>query len=97
MPTPTPGAAPAGDQPAHELTVHIGGGPGEPERLLRISRPEHGLVRVTERNGTDWSSAVERVMAAEVLLRAVEEAAQQRRRLSEELYAVRRWLTSRAD
>ena len=96
MTEPTPDVIPAGDEPADELTVHVGGGDGQPERLLRLSRPDNGLVRVTEWNGTDWSSAVERVMAAEVLLRALEEAAQQRRRLSQELYAVRRWLTPQA-
>jgi hypothetical protein len=76
-----------------ELTVHLGSGGGEPERLLRISRPVDGLVRVREFSGDDWSAPFERELSAEALLRAFEEAARQRRKLSEELYRIRLWLT----
>ncbi len=89
---------PEGDEPPEELAVHMGGGDGEPERLLHLSRPMDGLVRVREWSGDDWNApAMEREMPAEVLLRAFEEAARKRRRLSEELYAIRLWLTGRAD
>lgn len=87
----------AGEQ-SDELTVHMGGGGGEPERLLHISRPLDGLVRVREWTSADWNvPAVEREMPADVLLRAFEEASRQRRRLSEELYAIRLWLTGLPD
>lgn len=75
------------------ITVHVGGGDGVPEQLLRISRPVDGVVRVREWSGSDWSSAHEREMSAEALVRALEEAARQRRRLGEELYRIRLWLT----
>jgi hypothetical protein len=90
---------PEGDEPPDELAVHMGGGrDGEPERLLHLSRPVDGLVRVREWTGADWNApAVEREMPADVLLRAFEEGARQRRRLSEELYAIRLWLTGRPD
>jgi hypothetical protein len=79
-----------------ELTVQVAGGGGEPERLLRISRPRDGLVRVHELSGDDWSRPAEREMPAETLLRALEEAARQRRRLSEDLYRIRLWLVGSA-
>lgn len=76
------------------LIVHIGASAGEPERLLHLSRPVDGLVRFREWTGHDWNTAaVEREMSAAALLRAFEEAAQQRRRISEALYAIRLWLT----
>lgn len=81
-----------------ELTVQMGGGHGEPERLLHLSRPVDGLVRVREWTSDNWNvPATEREMPAEVLLRAFEEAARQRRRLSEDLYAIRLWLTGLPD
>jgi|GEM_PF-1766450 len=76
------------------LTVQVGAGAGEPERLLHLSRPVDGMVRVREWTGESWNTpAVEREMPAEVLLHAFEEAARERRRLSEALYAIRLWLT----
>jgi hypothetical protein len=82
--------APAPD----ELIVQVGGGAGEPERLLHISRPVEGLVRVREWTSESWNiPPLERELAAPALLRALEEAARQRRRLSQELVRVRQWLT----
>jgi hypothetical protein len=76
-----------------ELILQIGGGDDEPERLLHITRPVDGLVRVREWSSESWNSPpVERELSARALLRAIEEAARQRRRLSEELYRVREWL-----
>ena len=80
-------------EPEDELVVQVGGGAGEPERLLHISRPVQGLVRVREWTSDDWNTPLERELSADALLRAIEEAARQRRRLSEELYRIRRWLT----
>ena len=79
-----------------ELTVQVAGGDGEPERLLRISRPRNGLVRVRELSSDDWGRGDERELSAEALLRALEEAARQRRRLSEDLYRIRLWLVGSA-
>ncbi len=80
-------------EPGDELTVQVVGGGGEPERLLRISRPVNGLVRVREWTSEGWGQPpLEREMSADALLRALEEAARQRRRLTEELYRIRRWL-----
>jgi hypothetical protein len=76
-----------------ELVLQVGGGAGEPERLLHISRPVDGLVRVREWTSESWNTPpLERELSARALLRAIEEAARQRRRVSEELYRVREWL-----
>ena len=89
---------PSDGETPDELAVQMGGGNGEPERLLHLSRPVDGLVRVREWTGADWNApAVEREMPADVLLRAFEDAARQRRRLSAELYAIRLWLTGLPD
>jgi hypothetical protein len=81
------------EPPADELVVQVGGGRDEPERLLHISRPVDGLVRVREWTSESWNvPPAERELSARALLRAIEEAARQRRRLSEELYRVREWL-----
>ncbi len=81
-----------------ELAVQMGSGNGEPERLLYLSRPLDGMVRVREWSSDNWSTpAMEREMSAEVLMRAFEDAALQRRRLSEDLYAIRLWLTGLPD
>jgi hypothetical protein len=83
--------------PEDELTVQVAGGGAEPERLLRITRPRDGLVRVREWTSEAWGEpALERELAADALLRALEEAARQRRQLSQELYRIRRWLTDGA-
>jgi hypothetical protein len=78
--------------PGDTLTVLVGGSEAVPEQLLRISRPRDGLVRVTEWTSANWSAPNEREMAADALLRALEEAAMHRRRLSEEIHRIRRWL-----
>lgn len=86
-----------GDAP-EELAVQMGSGKDEPERLLHLSRPQDGMVRVREWSSDNWSTpAAEREMPTEVLLRAFEEAARQRRRLSQDLYAIRLWLTGLPD
>ncbi|HEU4631319.1 MAG TPA: hypothetical protein VFS08_16325 [Gemmatimonadaceae bacterium] len=78
--------------PGDTLTVLVGGGGDEPERLLRIGRPQDGLVRVLEWTSENWSAPFERELSAEALLQALEQAAAHRRRLSEELGRIRRWL-----
>ena len=76
-----------------ELTLQIGGDASEPERLLLISRPEGGRVRVREWTGAGWGGAPrEREYAVGELLAAVDGAVRARRRLSEDPARVRRWL-----
>lgn len=85
---------PGGPPPDDVLAVQVGGGAGEPERLLHIGRPVEGLVQVREWTGAAWNDPpLVRETDAGVLLRALEEAGRQRRRLGEELYRIRRWLT----
>ena len=82
------------EPPADELVVQVGGGRDEPERLLHISRPKDGLVRVREWTSEAWNvPPLERELSARALLGALEDAARQRRRLSQELARVRQWLT----
>jgi hypothetical protein len=74
--------------------VQVGPGrAGEPERLLHIGRPWAGAVRVREWTSETWSAPVERDVPADALLNELEQAAQQRRRLSVEVYRIRLWLT----
>ena len=89
---PAPPSPPEPGDSADELTLRIAGGEGEPERLLRIARPVEGLVRIREWTSADWGTMLEREMASTALLDAIERAARERRRLSEELYRVRLWL-----
>jgi hypothetical protein len=80
--------------PGDELTVQVLGGGGEPERLLKISRPRQGLVRVREWTSDGWGQPpLERELSADALLRALERALRERRRVSVELHRIRRWLT----
>ena len=82
------------EPPADELVVQVGGGRDEPERLLHVSRPKDGLVRVREWTSEGWNlPPLERELSARALLEALEDAARRRRRLSQELARVRQWLT----
>jgi hypothetical protein len=87
MTDPRPDAAP------DVMTIQIAGSPEEPERVLIVSRPDGGRVRVRE-----WSAAGtsgEREMAVDEILALVTRAAGERRRVSEDLHAIRRWLGAR--
>ena len=88
---PTSGSLPYGGDDV--LPVMVGGGGGEPERLLHVGRPVDGMVRVREWTSDTWSAPVEHELPADALLNELERAAQQRRRLSEEIYRIRLWLT----
>jgi hypothetical protein len=76
------------------LVVQIEGGGGEPERILRIAPPKSGRVLVHEWTSTDASDSPPSVRETEAqeILALVERAARSRRRMSEELYRIRRWL-----
>lgn len=87
-------AAPSDDAPPavpDVLVVQVQGGHDAAERVLRIARPAGGRVSVAE-----WSSVEGDVPARELSARALydelDRALRQRRRVSPELYEVRRWL-----
>jgi hypothetical protein len=78
---------------AESLSVQVEGGDGEPERLLVLSRPRAGVVDVREfRFGAAQAGPVEYSAAAGELYDALARAHRQRRRVSEDLGAIRRWL-----
>ena len=82
-----------GAERADALEVQVAGGRGEPETLFVIGRPRAGSVEVREfRFGTDDATPREYTASAELLLAGFERARRQRRRLSEDLYRIRRWL-----
>ncbi len=103
----TPGSAPEGapgDTPADvagadaqegrgRLTVQIVGGGGEPERLMHLFREgaEGGRVLVREWSSA-WDAARDYEIDPEDLYASLREAVRRGRRVSEELYRVRRWL-----
>ena len=88
----TPHADP-GDARGETLEVQVAGGRGEPERLLVLGRPRGGAVPVREfRFGDVESGPRDYTASAAELLADFQRARRQRRRLSEDLYAIRRWL-----
>ena len=76
---------------AGRLTVQVQGGDGEPERVLRVSRPHEGTVQVWE-----WASGGDAPQEYEApageLYASIARAAARGRRVSEELYRLRLWL-----
>ena len=82
---------PAGDATADSLTVQVQGGGREPERVLVLSRPRAGLVEVRE-FAVGCTAPRDFTATVEELHDLFERAARKRRRLSEDLYAIRRWL-----
>ena len=78
---------------AETLEVQVAGGRGEPERLLVLGRPRGGSVAVREfRFAEGDGNPREYTATAADLLADFQRARRQRRRLSEDLYAIRRWL-----
>lgn len=80
---------------AHEpsLTIQVGGGDGEPERLLIVGRPSGGRVAVREWVGAGFGDPpLEREMETRELLAQIERAISQRRKVSEELHRIRDWM-----
>ena len=78
---------------AGTLTVLVGAGAGEPERLYVICRPTGGRVVVREWSTRTWNRpAEERELDVEELRAELERAWKERRRISEEMPTVRRWL-----
>ncbi|MGQ0537941.1 MAG: hypothetical protein ACT4R6_03260 [Gemmatimonadaceae bacterium] len=82
------------DATSEFLTLQIGSGSGEPERLLLIGRPDGGRVRVREWTSSSWNSEGDDYeIDAEQLLAGLERDFSARRPMSEEIYRVRQWLT----
>jgi hypothetical protein len=77
-----------------EMPVLIGAGGGAPETLLIISRPSSGRVTVREWSGANWSAPPrDRDVESDALYDEIERARRSGRRVNQELYAVRLWLS----
>jgi hypothetical protein len=76
------------------LEVLVGGGGGEPEKLLLIDRPRaDGQVRVRQWTSADWSAPPATLeLRASTLLSDIERSVREGRGLNRELSLVRRWL-----
>lgn len=83
-----------GTSSGETLQLLVGGGNGEPERLLLLEKPDaRGVVRLRSWSSDDWSAApVQDEREAAALLRETEGWVRQRRGLNHELTVVRRWL-----
>jgi len=80
-----------------ELSVHVGHGDGESERLLLIARPVAGRVQVREWDGTNWGGeARTREWSTADLYAALARAARHRASMSVDLYRVKLWLDGAA-
>jgi hypothetical protein len=79
---------------AGTLEVLVGGGPGEPEKLILIDRPRaDGQVHVRQWTSANWGAPpISAEYSASGLLRELERAVRQGRGLNRELTVVRRWL-----
>jgi hypothetical protein len=78
------------------LTVQVQGGRGEPERVIVLSRPRDGMVDVREfAIGGDEGGRRDYTCACDEVLATIERAVRNRRRVSEDLSTVRRWLNVR--
>jgi hypothetical protein len=76
------------------LEVLVGGGRGDPEKLLLIDQPRpDGQVRVRQWTSDDWSAPpATLVLRASALLAELERSVREGRGLNRELTVVRRWL-----
>ena len=86
---PTP--LPEGDT----LTVQVEGARGKPDQLYTLRRSAGGVVEVREQTFGETCAPREYAERADDLLRRFERAQRDRRRLSVEIYALRRWLGDR--
>jgi hypothetical protein len=78
---------------AEALSVQVQGGDGEPEKLFVLSRPRDGVVEVRElRFGAEHGTPAEYSASAAELYDAFVRAQRERRRVSEDLNRIRRWL-----
>jgi hypothetical protein len=74
------------------LSLSIQGDAREPERVLLVTQPSDGVVHVREWSSDEWREPREYDLRTEDLLAQLERAVERRRRVSEELHHVRRWL-----
>ena len=85
----------AGDAAATpELPLLMGGGDGEPERLMLLGTPDaQGMVRMRVWTSDDWSAAVRtRGERKDALLEWIESQVKAGRTLNQSLHTVRQWL-----
>lgn len=81
------------DDGAESLSVQVAGGRGEPEKLYVLTRPRAGTVEVREfRFGERESEPRVYAASAASLLADFRRAHAERRRLSEDLHRIERWL-----
>jgi hypothetical protein len=81
------------DDGADSLSVQVAGGNGEPEKLYVLTRPRAGTVEVREfRFGEHRSEPLVYAASCASLLDGFERAHKDRRRLSEDMHRIRRWL-----
>ena len=79
------------------LTVQVAGGDDEPERLLVISRPVGGRVHVREWSSGNWNTEpVSQHVPVDEMMSVFERAHQARRRISQDMYYIRTWLSGSA-
>ena len=89
-------SADAGGAP-DTLTVQVQGGGEEPERVLVLSRPRDGRVAVREFaiGAGDEGGPTEYSCSPDAVLAVIERATRERRRVSEDVQTIRRWLEGR--
>lgn len=77
----------------------MGGGRGEPEKLLLIEHPRaDGLVRLRQWTSADWSAPPATLeVSASALLSEIERAVREGRGMNREITVVRRWLQGRQE
>jgi len=81
-----------GDE-AESLSVQVAGGKGEPEKLYVLTRPRAGTVEVREfRFGEHQGEPRVYAASSASLLDDFKRAHAQRRRLSEDMHRIERWL-----
>lgn len=79
-----------------ELGVLVAAGDGEPERLVMLGPPSHGVVHLREWSSRNWSGPPnERDAAVADVLAQFQRAYDARRRMSAGLIQIRAWLDGR--
>jgi hypothetical protein len=78
---------------SEELSVRIGPGHNEPERLVIVGPPHNGVVHIKEWDASNWAApARERDVPVTDMYTTFKTAADHRSALSVELYQIKLWL-----
>ena len=80
---------------AESLSVQIEGTRREAERVIVLSRPRHGVVEARE-FAVGCTAPRELTLGVDEAYRIFERAQRDRRRIGQDLYAIRLWLGVRA-